>query len=73
MQDDAARTDPDLPGISMGLNYTEGDYCHAETGHEYETVMDSEPGTPLAHPECYKQYKAATRPDDEQTLTEFET
>lgn len=62
---------PNQPGIGMGINYTEGDYCNAETGHEYETVMDSEAGTPLAHPECYKEWKAATRPDDEADLTEW--
>lgn len=71
-EDDPSRHVPH-PSISAGINYTHGPVVHAETGTEYDHVGASEPGTPLAHPDCRKKWKATTRPDEEISLTAFST
>jgi hypothetical protein len=58
------------PGIGGGINYTYGPVVHAETAREYEYIGASPAGTPLAHPDCYKEW-AETTNDTDATLSEF--
>lgn len=58
------------PGIGMGVNALYGEVWHAVTGDEYECVADSAPGTPLAHPDCYKRWAESVN-DTDATLWDF--
>lgn len=58
------------PGIGGGVNYTHGPVVQALTGEEFEAVCDSKAGTPLAHPECRKEWAEAIR-DSDSSLWKF--
>ena len=56
---------------TLELNHTYGPVIHADTGTEYDIVMDSPPGRPLAHPECYKELEAERNAEKNHGLGEF--
>lgn len=56
---------------SAGTNYTYGPVRNADTGAEYEYVGESPPGTPLAHPDCFKEVDAERKAEANHSITEF--
>lgn len=56
---------------SLEVVHTTGPVVNADTGHVYDLVYESEAGTPLACPDCYKQLTAERHAEQNRSLGEF--
>ena len=56
---------------SMEVNHTSGPVVNADTGAEYEVVIESPAGDPLMHIECYEEHEAERRAAENASLEEF--
>jgi hypothetical protein len=57
-------------GISSGVNYTYGP-VRDRAGNQYENVGDSEPGAYLMHSDCYQEYHAELKAEENESLQEY--
>ena len=55
----------------MEVNHTSGPVVNADTGAEYEVVIESPAGDPLMHIECYEEHEAERRAAENASLEEF--
>lgn len=57
---------------SLGLIHTEVPVVNIETGVRHETIIETDGGDKLAHPECYSERKAEIAREEHSTLDQFE-
>lgn len=62
----------DADNPSMELNATAGPVRRASDGTEYQTVVDSPPGTALMHPECHADAETERKAEENTSLEDYQ-